>query len=329
MGDILALHVHDYRVGLDTKDPDANINFVSHAHSDHMSGIRKNAEIICSQITKDLAEVRSKRKINAVGMPGCMSMLNAGHMLGAKQLYIESDQLGCSIVYTGDYLIQRSSVSEPIEIRNVDVLLMDSTYPFANVVFDDREETITSIERYIQYRSKMGCVVFGAYSAGKAQELISICNGIGIDPVVDSKIARVTEVYNTYGYRLSFQESDTGHLDFGSSAMIVSLSSLDYMKADASNKGKQVFTAVATGFARTMRFNTDVQFALSDHADFEQALDYISQATPKFIYTYGQNASTMAKNLKAHGYMAQVFDVKKSAAGRQLMLANNAPPILE
>ncbi|MDE1768164.1 MAG: hypothetical protein KGH64_02650 [Candidatus Micrarchaeota archaeon] len=329
MGDILALHVHGYRVGLDTKDPDANINFVSHAHTDHMSGIRKNADIICSQITKELAEVRSKRKINAVGMPECMSMLNAGHMLGARQLYIESEGLGCSIVYTGDYLIQRSSTSEPIEIRNVDVLLMDSTYPFANIVFDDREETITSIERYIQYKSKIGCVVFGAYSAGKAQELISICNGIGIDPVVDGKIARVTEIYNAHGYRLSFQESDANSSDFGSSAMIVSLSSLDYMKAQASNRGKQVFTAVATGFAKTMRFNTDIQFALSDHADLEQALDYISQAAPKFIYTYGQNAATMAKNLKAHGHRAQEFDVRSSAVGTHLMLANNAGPLLE
>ena len=45
--------------------------------------------------------------------------------------------------------------------------MMDSTYPYPNIVFDDRSEVVTSMQRYIKYKEMMGCVVFGAYSAGK------------------------------------------------------------------------------------------------------------------------------------------------------------------
>ncbi len=316
----MALHVYEHRIGLDVKDPDANINFVSHAHSDHTSAIRKNSMVLCSKITKELVEVRSKYTINMAEKPSCISLLSSGHMLGSKQLYVESEVHGCSIVYTGDYQMQKSFASEPIEIRQADVLMMDSTYPYANIVFDDREEVVTSIQRYIKYKEMSGCVAFGAYAMGKAQELIGICNDAGIEPVVDAKIARMNEVYNRNGYRLRFQEVENVGNHFDSSVMIVTMGRLEEVKAMAVQRNRKVFTAVATGFARMQRFYTDVQFALSDHADFEQAVEYASQASPGMIYTYGSNSATMAKNLKSHGYNAVPFDVKAQIAGYQLAL---------
>ena len=85
-------------------------------------------------------------------------------------------------------------------------------------------------------------------------------------------------------------------------------------------KNKKVFTAVATGFAKMMKFQTDVQFALSDHADFSQALEYASQSSPKIIYTYGSSAATMAKNLKAHGYNASAIDVRSDMAEHKISI---------
>jgi putative mRNA 3-end processing factor len=316
----MALHVYEHRIGLDVKDPDANINFVSHAHSDHTSGIRKNSLTLCSAVTKELIEVRSKYGLKMADKPDCISLLNSGHMLGSRQLYINSEVHGCSVVYTGDYQLQKSFASEPIEIRQADVLMMDSTYPYANVVFDEREEVVTSIQRYVRYKERMGCVAFGAYAMGKAQELIGICNDAGIEPVVDAKIARMSEVYNRNGFRLKFQEAADVENHFDSSVMIVTMGRLEEVKMMAIQKNRKVFTAVATGFAKMQRFFTDVQFALSDHADFEQAVQYASQASPRTIYTYGSNAQTMAKNLKSHGYNAIPFDVKMQIEGYQLAL---------
>ena len=95
--------------------------------------------------------------------PKGISLLSSGHMLGSKQLYIDSEVDGCSIVYTGDYQMQRSFASEPVEVRQADVVMMDSTYPYPNIVFDDRSDVVTAMQRYIKYKEMMGCVVFGGH----------------------------------------------------------------------------------------------------------------------------------------------------------------------
>lgn len=316
----MAIRVHEYSIGLDTKDQNANLNFISHAHTDHTSSLRKKSITLCSQITRELIEVRSRYGVNMAEMPRGVSLLSSGHMLGSKQLYIDSDVDGYSMVYTGDYQMQRSFASEQIEVKQADVVMMDSTYPYSNIVFDDRSDVVTSIQRYVKYKEMMGCVVFGAYSAGKAQELIGICNEIGIAPVVDCKIARMSEVYNRNGFSLRFEEADDIENHFDGSAIIVTMSRLEDAKMLAVQKNKRVFTAVATGFAKMMRFQTDVQFALSDHADFNQALEYASQSCPKIIYTYGSGAASMAKNLKAHGYKASVIDVRSDIAEHKISI---------
>ena len=72
--------------------------------------------------------------------------------------------------------------------------------------------------------------------------------------------------------------------------------------------GKAVFTAVATGFAKIMRFGTDAQFALSDHADFYQAVEYIDKVCPEKIYTVGKGRKTFAQNLANEGYNASPME---------------------
>ncbi len=303
----MALRVGDYRIALDTKDSSANLNFVSHAHSDHTAGVRKKSRILCSEITRDLVETRTGYQLDLAECPDRVSMFNSGHMLGSRQLYVESDT-GNSIVYTGDYQMQRSPAAEPIEVRHADIVIMDSTYPFVNVTFDEREEVITSIQRYVQDRSRVGSVLFGAYAMGKAQEIIRICNEIGIAPLVDLGIEKMCRVYSKHGMRLDYTARDltsgVEEGDFGSEVWIVSMHTLDRVRRHVSELNNRIFTAVATGFARTRRFGTDVQFALSDHADFPQALDYVEQCSPKRIYTCGSGSETFAKNLRSHGYDA-------------------------
>ncbi|MDE1833009.1 MAG: hypothetical protein KGH58_01165, partial [Candidatus Micrarchaeota archaeon] len=72
-------------------------------------------------------------------------------------------------------------------------------------------------------------------------------------------------------------------------------------------RGDRVFTAVATGWSQAFRFDTDVQFGLSDHADFAQCIDYINSSGAKEVLTYGSNASEFAANLSAEGHNARAF----------------------
>ena len=167
----MALVLGDYRVALDSNDKSANVNFVSHAHTDHMAGLRKNKKALASEITKDLIECRSGFKIELAEEPDCVELLDAGHIPGSKQLYVENDLYGYSVVYSGDYQMSVPLIGEKIRIREADVLIMDSTYPDPKVVFEDRGEAITAIQHYARMKLDRGIVLFGAHIIGRAQEL--------------------------------------------------------------------------------------------------------------------------------------------------------------
>ena len=58
---------------------------------------------------------------------------------------------------------------------------------------------------------------------------------------------------------------------------------------------------------------TDVQFCLSDHADYAQSVEYIDACEPRLVYTYGKGASPaiMANSLDREGYNAHPFNPKE------------------
>ncbi len=295
-----------YSIALDRHDRSANVNFVSHAHSDHTAGLRRGSGAVMSMPTMELLAVRGK-KVAAAEMCNMGKMLDAGHILGSKQLYVELEDMGTSVLYSGDYQMQKSFAAEGIRTTEADLLVIDSTYPYANVIFDDRDEVAYAMQLYVKRKLESGAaVVFGTYTMGKAQELIKVFNDIGIAPVVDEKIAKLNEVYAKFGIKLDYASSgEEGYGKQGDALYITSNSKLtgEAMRISETG-GKRVYTAMASGFAKTIKFSTDVQFPLSDHADFRQALEYIERCNPKRIFTVGSNRETMAKNLKAEGLNA-------------------------
>lgn len=312
----MALKVGEYSIALDCGEPSANVNFVSHAHSDHISGIRKNRKVIASQVTKEFIQCRNGRKqIELIENPKNIEMLNAGHILGSKQLYATSEELGASVIYSGDYQLQRSLVAEPIETKSADILIIDSTYPDKKVSFGDRNEVMSDIQNYIRERLKEGIVLFGSYTLGKSQELIKIANEAGFCPVVDEKISMINKIYEKHGVGLDYlsmhkDESELESMLNDNFLGITSVSKLQELAYRLSSVyRKKVFTAEATGFAKVLDLGVDAQFPLSDHADFKQATEYIDMCNPKIVYTYGNRMSSelFARNLSDDGYNASVY----------------------
>lgn len=313
----MAISIGEYSIALDCGDPSANVNFVSHAHSDHTSGLRKDKKVIASQITKEFIQCRTKRKsIELIENPRDIKLLDAGHILGSKQLYAEPEDLGASIMYTGDYQMQRSLVAEPIELKQADILIIDSTYPERDVVFGDRAEVMSSISEYIVKHLERGIVLFGSYTLGKAQEIIKIANEADVCPVVDQKVHDVNQIYEKHGIRLDYASSykDESELESVLKGNFMGVTSVNSLQDVAYNlekaHNKRVYTAVATGFAKVFNMDVDAQFPLSDHADYKQALEYINVCNPKVIYTRGESACAekFARNLMEDGYDARVFE---------------------
>ena len=308
------IHVGEYALSLDRREKGSNIDFISHAHSDHISAAKSSKRILASGATKDLLLAINEIKPQLdVETPRFMKMINAGHILGSKQIVINDENAGTKMVYTGDFQMQQSKTCERIEIESADTVIIDSTYHQPDVTFDDRAEVEDAIRYWTDMKLNDGIVLFGTYALGKAQELVSILNENGILPIVSKKVSRVNRIYQKNGVKLDYASAYENNDDYhkllkGNFAGVVENSLLNNMKVTLSELyNKRVYTAVTTGFAKMMKFNTDVQFPLSDHADFKQCMDYINATGAKKVLTYGSNKLELAHSLLEAGYNAMPF----------------------
>jgi Cft2 family RNA processing exonuclease len=305
---------NNLRISLDRKEINSDVDFVSHAHTDHLGAVRSSKNILASAQTLQLIEQGQNLTIHNRADSKNFRLIEAGHMLGSRQLCVDDCIRGNRITYTGDFQTVKSRTSNPIDIVNTDTLIMDSTYAEKFVSFEDKYEVESKIQDWTLRMLKSGIVVFSTYAMGKAQELISILNNIGIKPVVSRKIDKVSSVYVDNGVNLDYSSAYRGQSDYDSIIKenfvgiteTRNLAALKYGLELAHNK--TVYTAVATGFAKIFRFNVDGQFPLSDHADFEQSVEYIEATGAKKVLTYGPNAASFAKNLSKEGYDSIPFN---------------------
>ena len=309
----------DYFVSLDTYEKRADVNFISHAHADHMSGLRAGRPCIASKATMQIIEAKKGRSYQTAELPANAKMLSSGHMLGSRQLFIDSEHYGARILYSGDYQMQQSPVAEPIETIETDILILDSTYPYPNIEFEEKETVIKAMQCYMLDKLNKGPIVFSAFATSKAQEIIKICNDIGIIPAASEQACRISDVYKENGVSIEYQP--IGEKELGSRNVFITESSKALaLKEELAKRHSRIFTAAASGFAKFMRFNTDVQFTLSDHADFKQAIEYVERTAPRVIYTCGPSSEVFANNLRASGKNA--YSIGSSSKVNELILYN-------
>ena len=308
------IECNNLKISLDRREPNSDIDFVSHAHTDHLGAVKSSKNVLASTQTIHLIEQAYNIATQNRSDNCKLRLIEAGHMLGSRQLYVDDETSGMRTTYTGDFQTARSKTSNPIEIVETDTLIMDSTYADSFLKFEEKSEVESAMQDWALSYLKRGIVVFSAYALGKAQELIAIFNEVGIKPIVSKKISKAARVYVQNGVRLDYSSAYDPESDYGSIVRdnfvgITESRSLAELKSGLQSvHNRKVYTAVATGFSKLFRFNTDAQFPLSDHADFKQSVDYIEATRAKKVLTYGPNASPFARNLSKCGYDSVSFN---------------------
>lgn len=309
------LYANGHAISLDKREKGSDIDFVSHAHTDHMSAVRSTKNILASPETIDI--ISSVHGIDLSGkeakLASGVKLLNSGHILGSKQLVVDDEISGQRITYSGDFQMLPQRASNPIEVENTDILIIDSTYPDPARRFPDKEEVESLIQEWTESMLKRGIVLFGSFATGKAQELIKILNEINVLPIVSKKISQVNKAYMRAGQDLDYCSAYDNISEYeavmrGNFVGITDKHPLRDLKAlmHAAHR-KNVFTAVATGMVDRTSFDAEARFVLSDHADFYQSTKYIDATGAKKVLTYGPNAKAFAANLKKHGYDSAPF----------------------
>lgn len=259
---------------------------VSHAHGDHASP--GHQYIHCTAPSAAFMKHRFSRFYKSeycmVGYEQLFKIgevdicfLPAGHILGSAQ--IQMHYKGITYLYTGDYKMQSDSTCEPIKIAPADVLITESTFANPSVAHPSPIEEI----------KKLGAVasniMLGAYALGKAQRLTALINQYceGKRILLHHGIIPLHRIYESFGYdlgsyelynrRIMRQTPDRNHV-----YIVPPMAFRSYRRAT------DVVRVFASGWSH-LQANSTINLFVSDHVDWQDILDYVSQVRPREIWT--------------------------------------------
>ncbi len=286
-------------VACDSYDINRPLRVVTHAHYDHLNGLRqslRNCEaVVMTPATRDLLEVLygsislANGAVKTLDYAETLSIENevlslhrADHILGAAQVLVE-DEEGTRCVYTGDFRLSRTPVIE------ADVLVIESTYgnPFQVRPFEKIVENalITLVESGLKHGS---VYVFGYH--GKLQELMQILrqNKVKVPFIAPEKVFKAAKICERHGmrlgkYLLSSEEEAESMIERNDPCVaFYHMNSRRYV-------GRDAFRISVSGWEfnspRRQIADNEHLIALSDHSDFNGLLRYVEESTPKLVIT--------------------------------------------
>jgi putative mRNA 3-end processing factor len=286
-------------VACDAFEASRPLRIVTHAHADHLGGLRKSLKccekVLMTPATRDLAEtLNDNLKLKNAPIETLeynkpiqygdekITLLKADHILGASQVLVE-DAGGIRIAYSGDFRLENTPVVE------CDVLVVEATYgtPSCRRNFDvDIRELLVSM---IEKRLRGGTVyVFGFH--GKLQEVMQILRKADVEVpfVMPERVYEVSKVCEQHGMNLGCRSLSTdkeGHELLEGNLPCVAF----YHMNSRQHVGLRNARICVSGW----EFHTPCRqigdrehlVALSDHSDFDGLIEYVKQSKAKQVIT--------------------------------------------
>jgi len=222
---------------------------------------------------------------------------------------------GERLLYTGDFKLRRSFTSEPAEIVECDSVIMESTFGAPEWRFPPTEELgarLCETVKDITARGKTAVVL--AYSLGKAQEAMAILHRGSLPVVLHPTVARISAIYQRLGVELGEFEvwSLQSELNVRTTTELRGKTLIlpPHLRSEL-RKVRNAESIALTGWALNpgRARDTDHGIPLSDHADFDELIDFATRCRARTIYvTHG--ARRFAKELRLRGFDAQFLNRK-------------------
>jgi putative mRNA 3-end processing factor len=301
-------------VACDAFDETRPLRVVTHAHSDHLVGLKQSLrnckKVLMTAATRDLTEVingsltLTEGPVEALDYGRAIqygdervTLFKADHILGAAQVLVE-DVSGNRIAYTGDFRLDGTPVLD------CDVLVVEATYgnPSCRRPFErDVKQLLVSM---VEKRLRDGAVyVFGFH--GKLQEVMQILHSadVSVPFVMPEQVFDVSKVCERHGMRLGCLTLSTGKE--GREMLDENLPCVAFYHINSrGNVGLGSSRICVSGweFHSPCRQIGDREYliALSDHSDFDGLIEYVRRAKPKQVVTDNYRMSygeTLAKEI--------------------------------
>ena len=302
------IKINEFQILCDSKRKDF-FNFISHAHSDHVTRSLRKANVLCSRETAALLINKYYTSINLLkegDLPISFKLIESGHILGSSAILIEAEE---KVLYTGDFCNNSRFFLNGFKPEKADVLIIESTYGNRNFIFPRQEEVIKEARDWIIDELKKGnSVILFGYVLGKAQILTKMVEDLNYPVYVEEQIAKMNEVYSFLGKKIkNFEVYGTRKIESPSIFIFPTYfyptKAIEKMKEKYSAK-TAMFSGWVIGNGYKYMFNCDEAFPLSDHADFNGLVKTVEMVDAKKIYTFHGFADEFANELRKIGYNA-------------------------
>jgi len=286
----------------DGYDENATVHIITHAHSDHIRGLGKSIRyapyVGMTPATKEILEVLGYRiprhkyleleyerpfKI----VDDILYLKPARHIVGSAQVVVE--YMNVKIVYTGDFKLPGTPIID------TDVLVIESTYGNPQYTRPFKDEIETLFVDLVKDTLVKGPVVIYGYH-GKLQEAMEIIREHGLDVpfIAPYKVYKIAKIAEKYGMKISplYREGSIEAEEAIRSGWFIVF---HHMNSRRRNYGR-CSHIILSGWEfeePIRRLDYDRYLvALSDHADFEDLLEYVENAKPKLVIVDGSRSGS-------------------------------------
>jgi len=275
---------------------------VSHGHLDHLT----SGGVMTPQ-TLDILRVR-RGSGEGIGLPYgtevdvggfAVSLRDAGHVFGSAMVRVDD------LLYTGDFNPEGGATCGRAVPEQVRHLIVDATYGRPGFSFPPKHEVEADLLTWMEMELASGPVALGGYEFGKSQELIALANRLGVEVAVPERIADLADAYLRHGVRLDFRrlaDLEDGERRDPRVYVLPPGWLRPPLNESVSWLGSAgVKTAYVSGwtafFDFTRRYGVDAQFPLSDHADFEGAMEFVAACGATHVFTIFGSAPELAREI--------------------------------
>ena len=300
---------------------------ISHAHSDHTA--RHKRPVVTPNTLLLLRDYL--KKADPIALPYgeplhtphyTVTLHPAGHCLGSAQTLVVSLSTGHRLLYTGDIKTRSSPTNEPAEVVRADTLIIESTYGRPEYVFPGQEQTLATSSRTLRtWLSRGERPVALGWRLGKAQEMLHHLLSDGFEVVAEEGIYQAVEAYQEAGIEFPGSVSlYDGHWPDGTVALFPPGKSVQALRGFRNQRTMELTGWAVSKTRHHWRRPADASLPFSDHADYNDLLDYVKAVQPGRVYTV-HGFPELAAKLRALGYPAVHLDGKSvSTQGYQMRM---------
>jgi len=282
----------------------ASIRVQSHVHQDHMARFSSSKgvhDVVMHKASRDLLQLEGHPDLamreNVYGLDYGLwehpsgikiELADAGHMLGSAQIAIEYTD-GSRMGYSGD-------ISWPLNsVIKVDKLVVDASYGNESSVRRfPKQDAEDAFLQLISDRMHLGSVVVKAHRGTLHRAAQLLTGALNYPVVVSPQVATELDVYRQFGIPVG--ESATTNPCDGRHIRLIS-----HRQAVEHHLHETQTTVTLSGFrtrqepVRTLSENKTYSVCLSDHADFEETLEYIEATGAQYVVVDNSRAGNAAE----------------------------------